>query len=284
MLRQINFTNHLANPGGAPGATTLHTPAAVAVADRTGNLYVSEFGNKRILEYTAPITSSMAASRVFGHGGSFLTAMANKGGISASSLDGLGGPAVDEGGYLYMADSLNNRVLIFNPVGDTTAGRVLGQGTHFNTNAANNGNVMVNDSGLDDPFAVAIEASHDPQGDGTTLAVADTHNNRVLLFSPFTAIAAETVYGQAGSFTTGSNNNGGPSADSLSDPRGVAWINALASAGGDGPRRVGHPLAPRAGVELEARQAGVLGGQDEVAGGDAGAAVDGGAGGAVCAG
>ena len=59
------------------------------------------------------------------------------------------------------------------------------------------------------------------------LYVADYSNNRVLHF-PYNASAghasttADAVYGQGGSFTSSTGNNGGASASSLNIPAGVA--------------------------------------------------------------
>ncbi len=226
VLGQASFTAHASNRGGAPSALTLSSPAAVAVDNRTGNLFISDYGNHRILVYAAPVTSGQAASLVFGQGGSFTTGTANKGGISAHSLNGPRGLAVDDAGYLYVADSLNNRVLIFAHDGDVSADYVTGQNNHFNTNMANAGSGTVNASGFDNPFALAVLGGIGGGIQNTTLAVADANNNRVLVFKPATIPIASAVYGQGGSFSAHSVNNGGASANSLNDPRGVAIDSA----------------------------------------------------------
>ncbi len=53
------------------------------------------------------------------------------------------------------------------------------------------------------------------------LYVADEYNNRVL-FYPAGSTTATRVYGQSGSFTSNTANNGGISANSLRQPCGVA--------------------------------------------------------------
>ena len=55
----------------------------------------------------------MAASRVFGQGGSFTTGTCNNGGITASSLCEPRGFALDHRGNLYVADTDNSRTLAF---------------------------------------------------------------------------------------------------------------------------------------------------------------------------
>src|SRR5258706_5371916 len=72
---QADFTHGAANPGGV-SATGLSNPVSLAL-DALGNLYVVDSGNNRVLEYTAPLTTGMPASRVFGQGGSFTTATSN---------------------------------------------------------------------------------------------------------------------------------------------------------------------------------------------------------------
>ena len=68
-----------------------------------------------------PLSSGMAASRVFGQGGSFTSRLSNNGGVSANSLFGPGGVALDKQGHLYVADFRNNRVLEYDtPLGANT--------------------------------------------------------------------------------------------------------------------------------------------------------------------
>ncbi len=73
---------------------------------------------------------------------------------------------------------------------------------------ANNGGVSANS--LTNPFALTLDCSGD-------LYVADLLTTRVL-FYPFGSTTATRVYGQVGSFTSNTANNGGISANSLSEP------------------------------------------------------------------
>jgi hypothetical protein len=107
---------------------------------------------------------------VYGQGGSFTTAIANNGGISADSLYEPWGPALDGNGNLYVADYGNSRVLYY-PAGSTTATRVYGQGGDFTTNTANNGGISANS--LDEPFTEVLDTSGN-------LYIFDAVNNRVL--------------------------------------------------------------------------------------------------------
>src|SRR5258708_11075505 len=61
---QPNFTNSTANYDGVR-ANSLNHPFAMAL-DAYGDLYVADNYNHRVLEYDAPLTSAIAASRHFG--------------------------------------------------------------------------------------------------------------------------------------------------------------------------------------------------------------------------
>jgi len=207
-----DFTGSQANNGGI-SANSLYEPQGVAV-DAQGNLYVADNFNNRVLEYNTPFSSGTTADRVFGQPDP-TTGDSNHGGLSASSLDGPYGMALDAANNLYVADKFNNRVLEYN--GPLTTGavanRVFGQPT-FLTNTANYNGVSA--LGLSDPQGLALDA----QGN---LFVTDLGNNRVLEFkSPLTADrSADRVFGQP-DFTHDDLNHGGLSATSLYYPDGVA--------------------------------------------------------------
>jgi len=213
---QPNFTSMLCNQGAAsPSASSLCAPLGVAL-DGAGNLYVADNNNGRVLEYNSPLTTDAVADRVFGQGGSFTTGTCNLGGISASSLCGPVGGALDGAGNLYVADG-NSRVLEFNSplTTDAVADRVFGQGGSFTSGTCNLGGISANS--LCFPQGLAL--------DGTgNLYVAEGNNSRVLEYnSPLTTDAvADRVFGQGGSFTSNTCNLGGISASSLCVPYGVA--------------------------------------------------------------
>src|SRR5205823_14281362 len=116
-----SFATNLCNNGDffRVSANGLCYPHGVAV-DGAANLYVADgsldaFINNRVLEYDTPLTSDTMPDRVFGQGGSFSPlAPCNNGGVSANSLCGPAGVAVDGAGKLYVADAFNNRVLEYN--------------------------------------------------------------------------------------------------------------------------------------------------------------------------
>ena len=197
-----SFTRNATNNGGI-SANSLANPQGIAL-DSSGNVYISDEYNSRVLFYPA---GSTTATRVYGQGGSFTTGTVNNGGVSASSLNMPMGIALDSGNNLYVADYGNSRVMFY-AAGSTIATQVYGQGGSFTSNVVNDGGISANS--LDQAQAVALDTSGD-------LYVADIYNNRVL-FYPANSTTATQVYGQGGSFTTGTANNGGVSANSLSSP------------------------------------------------------------------
>ena len=198
---------------GASGAGALCIPRGAAV-DNAGNLYVADTNSNRVLEYDVPLTTDALADRVFGQGGNFNSLNCNFGGISASSLCGPGGVAVDASGNLFVADSVNSRILEYDHplTTDTIADRVFGQGGSFTSGTCNLGGISANS--LCGSRGVGV----DPAGN---VYIPDA--NRVLEYdSPLTTdTVADRVFGQGGSFTSNSGNLGGISANSLCGTYGV---------------------------------------------------------------
>ncbi len=155
-------------------------------ASASCNLMINSAQNVSASFVAAPATQPgmlkpITAGVVYGQGGSFTTNTANNGGVSANSLNALGGVVADASGNLYVADGLNNRVLFY-PAGSTTATRVYGQGGSFTTATANNGGVSANSffPALKDlpwiaaaistwPTHITIECCSIPPGFATTL-------------------------------------------------------------------------------------------------------------------
>ncbi|MBI3892782.1 MAG: hypothetical protein HY303_14765 [Candidatus Wallbacteria bacterium] len=132
---------------------------------------------------------------------------------------------------LFVADTGNNRVLIFQPlpsVVNTAATTVLGEPS-FVTGTVNRNAGQTTDNGMSAPKALWVT--------GTTLIVADTGNNRVLIYNDYTTLAQRDAtpdreIGQI-SFFTGSANKGNaaPDANTLSAPVGVAVTGSGSAAG-----------------------------------------------------
>jgi sugar lactone lactonase YvrE len=184
----------------AVNAETLCSPAAVAV-DGAGNLYVADFGNNRVLEYNQPFTTDTIPDMVFGQGGSFLTSVCNKGGITAASLCGPNGVAADRAGNVYIADTANSRVLEYDTplTKGVRAHLVFGQNGSAISAACNLGGVSANS--LCGPTAVGVDAAGN-------LYVGDHNNFRVLEYNiPLSSgnTTADLVFGQDNSFVSKTN-------------------------------------------------------------------------------
>jgi hypothetical protein len=114
----------------------------------------------------------------------------------------------------------NNRVLMYPATSLTTNGAAatleLGQpvATAFTSNTANNGGL--GSSTLADPSGLTFDSSG-------RLIVADTTNNRTLVFVPpfSNGMSATLVIGQP-DFTHNTANNGGESAATQFSPLGIA--------------------------------------------------------------
>ncbi|MGA9207628.1 MAG: NHL repeat-containing protein [Terriglobales bacterium] len=162
-------------------------PVGVAF-DSSGNLWVADFGNSRILQYQPPFATDMNASLVLGQA-DFTSSTA------ATTNSGLRGPesiAFDRSGNLWLTDTYNNRVLEFQPpfANGMAASLVIGQADFVSSAAATTA------SGLDFPTGIAFDSAGN-------LWIGDTDNSRVLQFAPPFAngMSASLALGQA-SFTT----------------------------------------------------------------------------------
>jgi secreted PhoX family phosphatase len=147
------FTSGIANNGGV-SASTLSGPAAVAF-DSSGNLWVADNGNNRVLKYSAPFANGMAAVVVLGQG-DFTSNSSNQGNASpsATSLSAPQGLQFDSDGALWVGDSQNNRTLRFTSLSSNgmAAAVVVGQ-TDFTSNAANQGGSNPTASTQDSPYS-----------------------------------------------------------------------------------------------------------------------------------
>jgi sugar lactone lactonase YvrE len=179
-----NFSSADPNKGGISANTLLN--ASVLAVDSVGGLYVVDSGNNRVLHYPS---GSIAPDAVWGQS-DFLTSLGNHTGqVDAAGLNFPQGLTLDSAGNLYIADSLNNRVLKYDappppPVvisGITTipSPPVAGQPFSFTISGAGfiPANALVNLSGPNCPPCVATLSSTSTTqlGGSITLQAAGTY-------------------------------------------------------------------------------------------------------------
>ena len=214
VLGQVDFTHNAA----ATTQTGMSFACDVAV-DSSGNVWVADANNNRVLEFAAPYSNGEAASIVLGQV-DFTHSVAA---TTATGMNSPCGVAVDSSGNVWVGDSNNNRVLEYVKGSGFVTGQaasiVLGQVDFTHSVAATTA------TGMNSPCGVAVDSSGN-------VWVGDSNNNRVLEYvkgSGFvTGQAASIVLGQvdfthsvAATTATGMNT---PAALAF-DPSGNLWVN-----------------------------------------------------------
>ena len=200
-------TNGFGGDGGPATQAALAHPDGVAV-DNSGNIFIADWGNSRIRRvFPSGIITTIAGSSSYGFAG-------DNGPATAAQLFGPEGVALDANGYVYIADTLNNRIRV------VTAGGVIttaaGNGTAiFDLNGAVSGGFS-GDGGpaavaqLQNPSAVAADSAGN-------LFIADSYNARVRKVT-----AGGVISTVAGAGTVGFSGDGGPATSAGISPWGIA--------------------------------------------------------------
>jgi sugar lactone lactonase YvrE len=182
-----NGTAGYAGDGGAATSAELNQPSYVAL-DSAGDLYIADGMNNRIREVNAvtSIITTVAGNGIAGYAGDGTAA-------TSAELNNPTSVAVDAVGYLYIADSGNNRV------------RKVNTGGMISTLAGNGTAGYAGDGGA----ATAAELQY-PTGIGLdnagTVYIADSLNNVVRMVNPGTG----NISTVAGNDTAGYSGDNGP--------------------------------------------------------------------------
>lgn len=174
VIGQADFTREGRNAKGDPGAATLNVPTGICACG-TG-LAVTDAWNHRVLIWKElPAQSHVAADTVLGQS-DFESVEANRGGETPDA-DTLFWPygVYWDGGRLWVADSGNRRVLMWNGVpgrNGQAADLVLGQ----------SGMRHRDENGGGDPSAISMRWPHAITLWRGRLAVGDAGNNRIMVW------------------------------------------------------------------------------------------------------
>lgn len=221
VLGQTDFTSHIENTGpntaacgGSSGRNLCSLRLPQSIYSDGNALWIADTGNHRVLYWSSvPTTNQKEATTAIGQT-TALTGTSNNGpntapcgGVSGRNACSFSSPYSlrYDSGKFFVADSGNNRILIFNSIPTshpTPADLVLGQndmltGTVNNTPSATG---TISSQSLNSVRSIFY--------DGTRLFSADMDNERILFWNTLpTAIhqAASGFIGQ-GSFSTGSTN------------------------------------------------------------------------------
>lgn len=223
----LGVSNFTTVGAGTCSSTDLSGSEGVSTAN--GKLFVADEGHHRVLIWnTIPTSNNTPADIVLGQA-DFTTCSPNRGGPTptANSLSTPGGVWSD-GTRLFVADSYNGRVLIWNSIPTTNgqpADLVLGQSSMESAvSTATEGGFFV--GGVYNVFS-----------NGAQLVIGDGYNHRVLIWNTIPTTngqPADTVLGQS-NFTNNTPNDDGqtgvagvtPTARTLFYPYGVYMVGKL---------------------------------------------------------
>jgi hypothetical protein len=189
VIGQPDFTHQLGNQGGTAQAYTLgNSDASAAVDPNTSVLLVPDTSNQRVLLFEpVPTSNNPSAQFVLGQA-DFTSASPGSG---ASQLSYPGKVAVAGSGQVVVADTRNNRVLIWDQtpsLNGTPPDHVIGPTL---------------------PGATSLSSPHAAMIANGKLFVADTANNRVLIWNDVTTAeggaAPDSVIGQPWIYDTTSS-------------------------------------------------------------------------------
>jgi hypothetical protein len=223
VLGQVDAHHVEPNRGGEADAVSFYWPFGIAVID--GRFYVADTGNRRVMVWRDGIpTTDLPADVVLGQPGP-THRDENRGGEPGADSFRWPHDIAAAGDGIVIADAGNHRLLRWDqhPEADCPADAVLGQPDM----TASMEFPYVSQAGrFRFPYAVSTVP-------GGAMAVADTANNRVLLYASVEAShddAPDAVLGQPTFAANGENRWEQVAPDTLCWPYGVHW-----HPGGDAP-------------------------------------------------
>lgn len=212
VIGQQNFTSNLANQGGSADTNTLSFPRIASVGDN--KIFIADRNNNRVLIFNSiPSTNNAFADVVIGQT-NFTNVLPNQGIPADANTLNFAGRRPDvtyAERKLFIADSLNQRVLIYNSTpqaNNASANVVVGQ-PDFTTTSGGTTQSKIN-------------STYGVFSDGTRLFVADTLNARVLIWNSIpvsNGVAADLVLGQSDFITAAS----GCSQSKMNNPMGIFY-------------------------------------------------------------
>ncbi len=222
VIGQTNFTSGTGRSAASFGTQAINTPTQVRVAGT--KLIIADKDDNRVLIYnTIPTSSNPTASVVVGQS----TTTGITSGTTSTTLSGPTGVDVTSTGRLVVADTANNRVLIYEGI-PTSNGEAA-------TNVVGQANFTSSSSGttattLNTPQSVSASSTG-------VLAVSDTQNSRVLLWYETPTTNGSSAHAVIGQTTFTSNTASSNGANVLSTQDGVSWSGNDLFVSGSGMRR-----------------------------------------------
>jgi len=244
-------------PHGHSSATSLRAPSGVFL-DANNGLWVADTGNDRVLYY-GPITQNGQAAQIVLGQNNFDLDGQNLYSLNTTASTLFAPASVSSDGQrLIVADNFQNRVLIWNTI-PTTSGQaadvVVGQpdftsnypNTYWTTvdsqNVVNYHSGLCASNGTDTTTEVGTTLYLYPTmcgstlsgpmaaiSDGTRLFIADTGNDRVLVYNHIPTqpgAVADVILGQTNEFSDDTSDSNTPqnvaSAGSFKGPNSLAW-------------------------------------------------------------
>ncbi len=212
VLGQVDFNSFAAGTAQtAASSTTGSLQSPTAVATDGIRLVVADTNNNRVLIWNSiPASNNAAPDIVLGQSSFSANGVSTT--PSASSLRGPQGVWINPDGHLFVADSQDYRVLIWNhfPTSNNQAADVVLGQTNFTTGTQS----ACNPVAVYQTYTAAANELCNPASvtsDGTRVYVADLGFNRVLIWNSIPASNgqnADVVVGQPDMTSTAPNNTG----------------------------------------------------------------------------